>query len=120
MLVYRVENENGNGPYVGGAHDLLWLMREDHNTFYDDPADDPHPGPRDDGIDWMAADEYSALASPEAAQTWFEGYGEVLHGAGFELTVWEAQDVRHGSKQVVFRKDSARMVASYPIMEYIR
>lgn len=120
MLVYRVENEKGTGPYIGGALEILWVMREHHSTFYDDPEDDPHPGPSEDGIPWMMADEYSAVQSPEAAQAWFEGYGEVLDEAGFEMTVWDAQDVRCGGKQVVFRKDTARMVASYPIMEYIR
>lgn len=119
MLVYRVENENGNGPYMA-FNPALYAMREDHGTWYPDPADDPHPNPYGDGLGGMYADEYSAVQSPEAAQTWFEGYGEVLHEAGFELTVWDAQDVRCGQKQVVFRKDTAKQVASYPIMEYIR
>lgn len=115
MLVYRVENENGTGPYLS-FHPLLDQMRNEHAM----QGDDPRPTPDWDGIDDIDADEYSAVQSPEAADEWFWGHGKVLDEAGFELTVWDAQDVRCGGKQVVFRKDTARMVASYPIMEYIR
>lgn len=112
MLVYRVENENGNGPYMAFAP-VLAEMSAAH-------GDAEHPTPDEEGMRCIFADEYCAVQSLEGAQAWFEGYGEVLDEAGFELTVWDAQDVRCGKKQVVFRKDTARMVASYPIMEYIR
>lgn len=112
MLVYRVENERGIGPYLSFSP-LLEDMGKAH-------ADRGHPDPYDDGITGMMASEYCAVRSLEDAQTWFDGYGEVLDEAGFELNVWEAQDVTEGVAQVVFRKDTARVVASYPIMEYIR
>lgn len=115
MLVYRVENERGIGPYLS-FDPALEEMRLEHAMS----GDDPRPTPDWDGIDDMDADESSGFQTAQRAENWFGGYGAVLDEAGYELTVWEAQDVREGRTQVVFRKDTAKQVASYPIMEYIR
>lgn len=113
MLVYRLENERGNGPYMGFSPLLAEMGLRHH-------GDADHPTPEQEDMWSMDAHEYCAVPSLKGAQEWFKGYGEVLDEAGFELTVWDAMDVRRGEKQVVFRKDTARLVASYPVLEYIR
>ncbi len=116
MRVYRVENEQGEGPYkhtirkngqrIGAAH---W--------------DDAHPGPTEDGLDWAVfgyeapfseseyTDKVFGTNSLESLLAWFDGWWDVLERHGYSAEEYEVPDecvaVGIGGEQVVFMRSRA-------------
>jgi hypothetical protein len=99
MIVYRVENKNGVGPYDGTSDGSLWQTR--------DHVEPSHPGPKDDGIDFERGEDYCGFASFEQLRDWFESEELVmLRKLGFRvrrISVPRSR-VKFGKKQVVFRR----------------
>lgn len=112
MIVYRVEDEHGNGPYVArvrgyngprtrAAERLGRLLRDQHGW-----GDHDHPSPAEDGI---AVPEHRdtyvcGFASLDQATQWFAGWGERLYTGGYDLMAYDVPDehVRVGDRQVMF------------------
>ena len=99
MIVYRVENEDGKGPYEGTCDWSLWQTR--------DHVEPSHPGPKDDGIDIEMEVDYCGFASFGQLRDWFESEELVmLRKLGFKVRRIRVprSRVKFGKKQVVFRK----------------
>ncbi len=106
MLVYRIENEVGNGPYrrtVEGLRpcNVCILQTEKHN----------HPLPFTDGIELEQSD-FCGFQSLESLYTWFDGYIEKLQQDGFYIAIYKLKKkfVKIGKTQIGFRRDCARLV----------
>lgn len=111
MLVYRIQDAFGDGPYnndgqvpgLGDAHTDGGI----------------HPPPDMDGIeyswDW---DEYvCGFGSMPAMLWWFDGWLDKLHYHYHALTIWEVDEeyVREGRKQVMFNRDMADLIETVPL-----
>jgi len=106
--VFRVEHfETGIGPYTDkGTIDFhlgLDLIRA-HNNSQD------HPGPVQEGLGELleSCEEYRfGFEDLESLRTWFSGWIERLHAAGYLIAVYEvpATWVIFGSKQCIFHPD---------------
>lgn len=115
-LVYRIETEDGRGPYRGPNVD--W---GDHPPV----GIHSHPTPNEDsGIkaDWedmgpYMQERYSFGFTSEAQfRSWFydDDWLVAMKDAGLMLSVYDVKDWRgcsfHGHRQAVFRKDVATLV----------
>jgi hypothetical protein len=99
MIVYRVENKNGVGPYDGTGIWSLWQTR--------DHVEPSHPGPKDDGIDFKSGEYICGFASYRKLRDWFEAEELVaLRKLGFRVRRIRVprSKVKFGKKQVVFRR----------------
>jgi hypothetical protein len=99
MIVYRVENKNGVGPYYGTDNWCEWQTR-----WHDSPS---HPPPFLDGIDVYAKKDLCGFASFKKLRDWFESEELVeLRKLGFRVRRIRVprSKVKFGEKQVVFRR----------------
>lgn len=105
QLVWRVQNEKGEGPYWNrddNLHDLL--------EIYDLLDDFSHPGPSDDiGVRWKALKAHKmhrryrfGFESKEQALAWFGGALPDLAEHGYTLQQVHAKEVIKGDHQVAF------------------
>lgn len=94
MRFYRVEDENGQGPYRRTSP-LRNQICKDHNTG------DRWPDPWEDGIDFDVMGHVCGFPSMDALRDWFEGWGDRLVQAGFHLNVYEVSEqlVEAGQRQ---------------------
>jgi hypothetical protein len=101
--VYRVERENGTGPYRS-----VTCYSDFHREF----DSGRHPLPSTDGID----DPYGELfgfPSKRLFRRWFnEQERERLAEHDFKLSVYSVpkEHVRRGSKQCVFKPENAKLM----------
>lgn len=105
MLVFRVEDANGMGPYQdSSANTDCWTLCADHADMF-------HPSPlRDSKLRGISPDEFCALDSPEALLRWFRGWLERLAEFGFVVTIYNARYARVGENgQALFRKERATL-----------
>ena len=110
MLVYRMENRNGRGPYRSLSEPARWLRDEHGISLYDD---DLHPVPPDDGVPFPPWEGSFGFASREALDRWFPKEArQLLREKGQHVTVYEVPEnmVEQGRNQLVFHRDSARKV----------
>ena len=109
IQVYRVENEEGVGPYAGNACED---MRYYHNSV---ACYRSHPSPFNDGLGspWEKneclwnRDMVFGFPSLARLYTWFDGFITDLHNAGYHIAVYQCRKGRYAmsKKQVVFYKD---------------
>lgn len=96
---YRVENDLGEGPYVGKSGDeILGLMASCHNLDFE-----THPTPHEEAsLARVFRPEYHACgtSSIEQLMEWFDGYGDDLSLAGYRVNVYKA-DVTSGRFQAI-------------------
>ena len=112
MIVYRVENEEGKGPYRDRSP----------SEFRDDMVDrhsccPDHPLPEDDGllaIHKLGLEISYGFSSLESLHEWFSEYElEMLYNEGYVIQTYEASEVHKGEHQVVFAKQTAVYVGEY-------
>jgi hypothetical protein len=106
MLVYRVENSEGGGPYTFYSFDkadkavvaVSNALKEAHNESHH------HPPPHSDGISFVRHYERCGFVSIEDLVQWFDGWLQKLHDVGFRMAIYDVPTdrVRAGEKQVVF------------------
>jgi ribosome modulation factor len=102
MLVYRVEKDR-LGPY---AHYAIPDMGKDHTDSPDHPP--PH---RDKGIErGIFGHEVCGFSSIDGLKAWFKGYRSTLKKRGFKIGVYEAEEYKVGTYQVLFTQRKARLV----------
>lgn len=122
MIVYRVENDNGRGPYRPGWNqdnidlsiDQSILATEIGNAHNDDNL---RPAPWIDGIkNWDFDDLYEPrfgfMSIGELIQ-WFDGWLDFLELYGYSFRAFEIEDqyVIVGKRQVVFDYVHAKLLA---------
>jgi hypothetical protein len=105
MRVYRIENDNGLGPYNGrGSLPYSVLGGSCHRQ----------PAPIDDGFDWCwrKPDYHFGFATLDQLFDWFGDILEHLDRYGFSLTVWEVDEshINHGRRQLAFSKPAATLI----------
>lgn len=104
MIVYRVENENGRGPY-STSHDFRHDLIDAHNYSR------RHPTPNFPSLDaetiWLCG-----FASQESLNEWFNGWLEKLTSVGFRVVRYDVPDefVKNSDIQLIFQKDKAELV----------
>jgi len=111
MIVYRFEGKNSNtGVYR--------LLRTDPylSTYYYGKAISrlvAHPNPLDDGIRDFDDDEFCGFSSLGKLKRWFtlKDLTEFAKSGSVYFAIYKSLYVRHGSKQVVFKRKTARLVS---------
>lgn len=105
-LVYRVENEQGRGPFYSTGFN--WFPREAATRI---------KAPSDDNIEGLAAALFScsedlrfAGYSLEDIWEWFRPDLDGLEEHGYFLSCYEAQEILKGQTQVVFFLSKSRLV----------
>ncbi len=100
--VYRIQNENGKGPYRGLYNmpiELYDILNEHHRPI--------HPKPMDDGYDYMLEENMlCGFESMDSLHKWFSKYElKLLRQSGFEIyTLDNIEIVAILSRQVIFTK----------------
>lgn len=87
MLVYRVEDENGNGPYrcIGRTEAEIELAR----TLCAAHTDSAHPTPLEDFRYHVSSMHVCAFTCLDALLIWFDGFLEDLHNTGHNIKVYD-------------------------------
>lgn len=101
MIVYRVENVAGQGPYV---------YTEVNFSFSRMHTAPDHPPPWQEGLE-MHNCHFCAFQSMEHLTAWFnEEERAIMRQRGFRVVRYEAPDVQVGQKQVVFARHTAKYI----------
>lgn len=110
MIVYRVENENGQGPWYNSKFDCFDLGW-DYGEIY--------PGPQSDELINKSNDELEKILNDKilfGCQTieliihWFENASQLLTEHNYDIVKYEISDehVIIGQYQCVFAKSKAK------------
>lgn len=105
MIVYRVENWKGEGPYRAGYRTTsLDYLNYRESTYF-------HPLPYEDGIE-HSNDHFFGFANFVAFYAWFGHTLRELSMNGCFLCEYEVDDryVIKGKRQLAFRKDRAKLI----------
>lgn len=111
VSVFRIEKPNGDGPYSDADSRITEHMNAVHgDADHPDPSEDPM-------LDYINEDESCGFANLCDLKAWFEGYGDVLAGAGYIISIYTMplQYVRYGNNQCLFLKDYAALPETMPI-----
>ena len=109
MIIYRVEDENTDGPYMG--HPAYFNF---HRRVTVHCNMDTHPTPSVDHL----PNGYCGFVSLTQFYHWFKGDIKTLAKQGFQLAVLELDDlsVNIGQHQVTFpTRDAAHLVRTYSL-----
>lgn len=108
MWVYRVENEEGKGPYLSMPGKCDCWQTTDHNRSW------RHPLPEDDIREWMGS--YTSLhlfgfKDKRQLYSWFSQEElNNLNKLGFVVKKMKAKEILYGGYQIAFipdRKDQS-------------
>jgi hypothetical protein len=111
-FIYRVENDDGNGPYRNINEDVF-----PSSVYYGRHANLRHPTPyRDSLLKRLDRDECCGFISVEQFRKWFNKEDRkrlVKHN--FHITLYRANSYRLGEYQAVFKKSSSDLVKTISI-----
>lgn len=115
MLIYRIENSYGEGPYRGKhhAHKLVFDYYSDMYGAADHPTpDEDFPG--SDVYEAMENGAMCAFSSKDALWEWFLGCEYALRDAGFRVVTYQVPGVvlSSPSGQVMFFKEEATEIGT--------
>ncbi len=124
MLVYRIETEDGDGPY-GGA-EPKWGLNKPY-------CGDRHPTPEDDSKlrdawikivrDGFSSDWRFGFTSVDQMRAWFyeDDWLVAMHDIGLGLVVYgcSTDEVRLGHTQAVFERGRCDVVERHALTEYV-
>lgn len=110
MLVYRVEKENGEGPYVN--------THIPHVSSHTSRHFDTHPNPYMEGISFTDKD-FCGFESVASLKAWFDTCNEPLHSAGYSMSIYSVskRKVKFGTYQLVFQRDKAKLRKRIPLWQ---
>ena len=110
MLVYRVEDAEYHGPYIGRERDIRVDTRDDKASRRHTNMK-THPCPSSDGL-FLEKNDYCAFDSMEKLQKWFKGDIRWLKMNKFHVSVYEIEPekVKVGRMQVLFQMRYANLV----------
>jgi hypothetical protein len=108
MIVFRIENEDGVGPYQKHSGKILFeRMCEEH-------SDKNHPNYRDDFDNYYYPFVFG-FHSRQLYKTWFGGFITLMRTHGFKLSKYEIDPLKiiigKSGKQIIFRKSDAIKVS---------
>lgn len=104
--VYRVEDGEGLGPYIGN-YDAPWVdahtNSSTHPNLYGDKLCDFFEFPNH---------LFCGFATPQMLLDWFDGFGTQLADNGFMAVSYlaDTETLRYGTYQLVFEKATATKV----------
>lgn len=132
MIVYRLQNDAGLGPYTirrGSTYPVPSYLQIEQDWLSNPrkrDEEDPHPSPTEDGLAlneglaWSALrnDEFCGFESMASLRAWFlrePQDPEALDNLGLRVTVWKVHGryVRKGRKQLVFKREKAELLETY-------
>lgn len=107
MLVLRVENPSGVGPYNGERWNIELPYTEWHVTPMKDKGIDRYPEP----------DEFCGFTGMSQLKQWFAGYFKGLHESDYRLSLYRCpkESVTIGEKQVIFNRSDAKKVREFSL-----
>jgi hypothetical protein len=109
MLVFRVEDGDGTGPYTDGALKAVWRVISAHNSSY------YHTGIYSD-VDMFTYKHKCGCSSIEQLVKWFHGWAELLNENGYLLVVYSVAEefVLHGrsGRQLAFDSRFAKKLCT--------
>ena len=122
MRVYRVEDQQGRGPYR-----LNDTLRSKNGDLYD------HPGPASDGSPELSLHSYSdeirkyhfGFSSLASLGQWFHCpiiNARLRRNHNCRVSVYEVdrKHVVEGNRQTIFKRRHAKLVAEYSLHKYPR
>lgn len=115
MLIYRVENQDGRGPF----HKVYEIMDEESHIVYDGYLDQMfgdysrHPPPTDE----MVSRGVFGCSTLESLAEWFDhsDVRKMLTAVGFSISIYKVKNVMHGINQVSFAKKNAKLINILPL-----
>lgn len=110
ITIYRIENENGLGPYYGNTFGPLERMIFKHNMS------DLHPGSEDFVLESEPEniEQYVfGFQTLEQLKSWFEGFISEVEYLGYKIVQFQIDEskiiVGKSGRQIIFRKEDAEM-----------
>lgn len=118
MLIYRVENANGCGMYMGNDHSFSYEMIDSMR----------HPTPNKDAslskfwnaLSFERSQAYSfGYGSLEQLKNWIyqDSWRKEIDESGFRVYVYDSKHFEIGDTQAVFIKQTATLQYSLSILE---
>lgn len=119
MIVYRIANQDGNGPYQ--ADPLPYRVQRILQPMYDVHCGGfgGHPTPQCDYPGhWMNSYELCAFSSQQKLLDWFDGFEELLDRAGFLVWEFEIEDwyVVELQRQTIIDRREMQLRAVYRLV----
>lgn len=104
MLLYRIQNENNEGPFVG------WYAPSDRRVYGDWERANRNPCPTADGLRWFRGTACACLKE-QLRYWWTRQLYRDMRKQGFRLVVIEVPDtaVRVGRTQAVYEYQLATL-----------
>lgn len=107
MIVYRIENDDGEGPYnCEKEWPLQYKMRNEHST-------NERPNVYVDGC-YIGSNGLSGFDSLDRLLWWFDGWVEHLENCGFRTSAYKVDkdyvQMSESGKQLTFEPYRARFV----------
>jgi hypothetical protein len=112
-IVYRLETEEGRGPYESGAVARVNSIAQQHGRhLYDDMPPGMYLAPKDDEFFGFATiKQYEEWTAHEEVRKAFAGTIEGYYKpVKLRFAVYDAPSVRRGFKQAVFKKREAKLI----------
>jgi hypothetical protein len=109
--IYRVEHYNRrHGPYRASSDKMNNRCLKLADKLHDEFSVAQQPPPCYDGICNHGSDDYCGFNSLDDLFKWFEQWLEELQEHDYHVAVFEVKDkhVRHGDKQVMFKRKKYR------------
>lgn len=106
MIVWRVENDKGEGPYI---HPRFHSYKLSDMAFAH--RNSTHPDPFDENIKFDES-YYCGFHNHSSVLEWFDGYIDILTEYNYKIVKYKANNVLLGKKQVMFKKSTARQICS--------
>ncbi len=109
IVVYRIENSYGMGPFVGGFSwkILVKIDKELYNKWVS--MSRKMPGPFEDGMNDFSLEFVFGCRSKKQLQSWFKMFLDLLLENGYKIRSYSVpkDSVIFGKNQIVFRKKDA-------------
>jgi hypothetical protein len=116
MIIFRVENSDGRGPFYGVWNLLDVSVYQELATCMDEFFGDysNHPGP--DPSMCEKGSHFACRSLSELAE-WFryDRICEILTQNDFHIKVYKVKTVIRGTNQLSFKKNNARLLHTLPL-----
>lgn len=115
MLIYRVEDRNGNGPFRDLKFCLAWTARKSKTSSIND-LESKYPPVHED-IRPFNFDMRCATTSLKHLADWFDCCIDILQRGNFSIVVYEIEEgyVTYGTRQAAFFLNEASVVEKLPV-----
>ena len=120
MKIFRIEAEDGKGPYTSKHY---WKNWEKYHSGWKFP--DSYPTPHKEGIIEVSYQWHSGFISAEQLLDWFtrDQLLEIENTyPGFRISIYsvKAKFRNCSKKQAIFCKEEAKIVKTYTIKQFLK